>query len=138
MNGMLNDTDDETSRSPMSVKRGRRSGRAKATISRNEVEVGIEPSVLGEKDDGRKRERMERRVVVGVGVDDVGVRVTGLDTNKRAPCANAYVGHGGYRLLVEGCDRARRTERARRVPTRPRCKLSIVCDDAREPRDSEW
>ena len=53
VNGMLNDTDDETSRSPMAVKRGRRSGRAKATILRNDVEVGIEPSVLGEKDEGK-------------------------------------------------------------------------------------
>ena len=85
MNGMLNDTDDETSRSPMAVKRGRRSGRAKATISRNEVEVGIEPSVLGEKDEGRKRERMERRVVVGVGDDDVGARVVGLGHERAGP-----------------------------------------------------
>jgi hypothetical protein len=136
---MLNDTDDETSRSPIAVKRGRRSGRARATILRNEVEVGIDPSVLGEKDDGRKRERMERRVVVGVddGDCDVGARVAGLVTNKRVPCAKAYVGHGGCRLHVEGCGRARRTERARRVPTRPRCKLSIVCDDACEPVSGE-
>ena len=59
MNGMLNDMDDETSRSLMAVKRGRHSGWAKATILWNKVEVGIEPSVLGEKDEGRKHERME-------------------------------------------------------------------------------
>jgi hypothetical protein len=101
---MLNDTEEETSRSPMAVKIGRRSGRARAAILRNDVEVGIEPSVLEENNDGRKRERMEGRVVVGVDDDDcdVGARVVGLVTNKRAPCAKAYVGNGGYRLLVEG------------------------------------
>ena len=97
--GMLNETDEETSNSPMAVKRGRRSGRARAMILRNEVEVGIDPSGLEEKEDGRKRERTERRV--GVGVDDVGTRVTGLVAKKRLLCAKAYVGNGTHRFLVE-------------------------------------
>ncbi|SRR6266702_1415907 len=139
VNGMLNDTDEETSRSPIAVNRGRRSGRARATILRNEVDVGTDPSAFGEKEDGRKRERMERRVggeCEGVGLEDVGARVVGLVTKKRPPCAKAYVGHGGYRLLVEGCGKVRRVESARRVPeeyveaitTRRRCKPSIMCD----------
>ena len=99
----------------MAVKRGRGSGTARATILRNEVEVGIEPSALKEKDDGRNRERTERRVVVGADDDDIGVRVAGLDMNKRAPCAKAYVGHGGYRLHVEGCERVIRMESAHQV-----------------------
>ena len=44
VNGVLNDADDETSRSLMMVKRGRCSGRARATILQNDVEVGTEPS----------------------------------------------------------------------------------------------
>ena len=139
VNGILIETDEDTSRSPMAVKRGRRSGRARATILRNEVETGIDASVLEEKEDGRKRERVEGRVGEdwGVGDDDVGARVAGLVTKKRQPCAKAYVGHGGYRLLVEGCGKERRTESARRVPTRLRSKLSIVCDDPCEPVSAE-
>lgn len=138
VNGILIETDEETRRSPMAVKRGRRSGRARAMILRNDVEVEIDASVLEEKKDGRKRERMEGRVGEDWGVgDDVGARVVGLVTKKRLPCAKAYVGHGGYRLLVEGCGKVSRTESARRVPTRPRCKLSIVCDDACEPVSAE-
>ena len=43
MKGMLrvNETDEETGRSPMAVKRARGSGRARAIILRNEVEVGL-------------------------------------------------------------------------------------------------
>lgn len=135
VNGMLNDTDEETRRSPMAVKRGRRSGRARATILRNEVEVGTDPSSLGETKDGRKRERMERRVGDDDDDDDdVGARVAGLVTKRRRSRV-AYVGHGGYRSPV------RRTESARRVPeehveaatTRRRCKLSIICEAVNRP-----
>lgn len=87
-------------------------GRAKATILWNEVKVGIEPLALKEKDDVRKRERTERCVVVGADDDDVGVHMAGLDMNKRAPCVKPYVGHGGYRLHVEGCERVIRMESA--------------------------
>jgi hypothetical protein len=43
--------DDETSRSPTAVVRGRRSGQARATILRNEVDAGIDPSVLAAMED---------------------------------------------------------------------------------------
>ena len=70
VNGMLNENE-ETSRCPMAVKRGRCSDCAlRAMILRNEVEVGIDPLALEETEDDRKRESVERRV--GVGVDDVG------------------------------------------------------------------
>lgn len=60
--------DDETSRSLMAVKRGRRSGQVRATILRYDVEVS---SRKYGRDDRRKCERIER-LVVGVGDDDVG------------------------------------------------------------------
>jgi hypothetical protein len=125
VNGMLNDTDEDTSKSPIAVRRGRRSGRARAKILRNDVDAGTDPSAFG---DGRKRERMERRVGEeweDVDDDDVGARVAGLAAKYRPPCAKACVGHGGYRLLVEGCGKVRRTQSARRVPTQPRCKPSM-------------
>jgi len=61
VNGMLNDTDEETSKSPIAVRRGRRSssGRARAKILRSEVDVGTDPSAFWEIEDGRKRERKE-------------------------------------------------------------------------------
>ena len=46
VNGILIETEEETRRSPMAVKRGRRSGRARAMILRNDVEVEIDASVL--------------------------------------------------------------------------------------------
>src|SRR5712664_2584930 len=113
--GMLNDTVDETSRSPMAVKSGRRSGRASATILRKAVEVGMVPSALCVNVAGRKRERMERRAGVEWGVDvevgeggddaDAGARVPVLVTKKRDPCTDEHVGREGYRLLVEGFER---------------------------------
>ena len=131
VNGMLNDTDEETSKSPIAVRRGRRSGRARAKILRSEVDVGTDPSAFGEIEDGRKRERKERRAGEDwedVDDDDVGARVTGLVAKNRPRCAKACVGHGGYRLLVEGCGKVRRTESALREPTQPRCKPSIMSD----------
>jgi hypothetical protein len=88
---MLSDTEDQTSRSPMAVRRGRRSGRARAKILRNEVDVGTDPSAFREIEDRRKRKRM---------VHNVGARVARLVAKNRPP---AYVGQGGYRLLAEGC-----------------------------------
>lgn len=58
---MLNDTDEETSKRPMAVRSGRRSGRASATILRKDAEVEDVPAVLGKREAGRKRERMVRR-----------------------------------------------------------------------------
>jgi hypothetical protein len=50
---------------------------------------------------------MERRVVVGVDSEhgDVEARVVGLVTNKQVPCANAYVGHGGYCIVCTSKER---------------------------------
>ena len=134
VNGMLIDTDEETSKRPIAVRRGRRSGRARANILRNDVDVETAASASGEIEDGRNRERIERRVAgVGEGwedvdVDDVGARMAGLVAKSRPPCAEACVGHGGYRLLFEGCGKVRRTESARRVPTQPKCRRSIMSD----------
>jgi hypothetical protein len=90
---------------------------------------------------------MERCVVVGVDDDDgdVGARVAGLDTNKRAPCAKAYVGHRGYRLHVEGSEFAADSAAYVRQPVNPieqniswmwllRARL-LVNDLVQAPRD---
>ena len=52
---------------------------------------------------------MERRVVVGVGDDDVGARVAGRDlTRTGRPHAKVYVGHGGtVRLWKDVCESMR-------------------------------
>ena len=71
MNGILSDTDEETSKRPIAVRRGRRSGRASATILRKEVEVGGTLSGLDERGE-RRRERMEGRVDNGEGAEGVG------------------------------------------------------------------
>ena len=59
--GILSDTDEETSKRPMAVRSGRRSGRASATILRKDVEVEVPPA-LGKREAGRMRESMERCV----------------------------------------------------------------------------
>ena len=67
--------------SPITIRRGRRSGQARAKILWNDVDVETALSALGEIEDGRNRERMERLVDEGwedVNVDDVGAWMAGL------------------------------------------------------------
>jgi hypothetical protein len=88
---MLSDTDEETIKRPIAVRRGRRSGRASATILRKEVEVGGVLSGLDERGE-RRRERMEGRVnngeegAEGVGEDGEGAEGTELRKKKRMCC----------------------------------------------------
>ena len=58
---MLSPTEEETSKRPMAVRSGRRSGRASATILRKDAEVEDVPPALDKRDAGRRRERPERR-----------------------------------------------------------------------------
>jgi len=60
--GILSETDEETSKRPMAVRSGRRSGRASATILRKDVEVEVVLPALGKREAGRMRESMERCV----------------------------------------------------------------------------
>jgi hypothetical protein len=72
---MLNDTDDDTSKRPIAVRSGGRSGRASATILRKDAEVEDVPPASDKREAGRRRERMERFVGGGgkeEGVGDVG------------------------------------------------------------------
>lgn len=125
MKGILSDTDEETTRRPIAVKSGRRSGRASAAILRRDVEVEEAPPVLGadEREAGRRRERMERRI--GGGEDDTvcdggGARRAELAAKKRF-WAEANAGDGGCRRLVEGCAKTRLTERAPRPRAPEEC-----------------
>jgi hypothetical protein len=125
---MLNDTDEETSKRPIAVRSGRRSGRASATILRKDAEVEDVPPAL-EREAGRRRERMERRIGGGGGVGGESVGDVGDDGRGFGGAARGVElatkerrwakmnGHGGYRRLVEGCAKVRRTSRA---PPRPR------------------
>jgi hypothetical protein len=58
---MLSPTEEETSKRPMAVRSGRRSGRASATILRKDAVVEDEPPALDKREAGRRRERTERR-----------------------------------------------------------------------------
>jgi hypothetical protein len=72
---MLNDTDDETSKRPIAVRSGRRSGRASATILRKDAEVEDVPPASDKREVGRRRERMER--CAGEEGEECGVGDTG-------------------------------------------------------------
>jgi hypothetical protein len=60
--GILSDTDEETSKRPIAVRSGRRSGLANATILRKDAEVEVVPSALDKREAGKMRESTERRV----------------------------------------------------------------------------
>jgi hypothetical protein len=106
--GILSDTDEETSKRPMAVRSGRRSGRASATILWKDVEVVLVSPALEKRETGRRRESMERRVGAWEGAEDggvvvvvgggggcgAGVRVVKLAAKRRF-CAEVNVGHGG-------------------------------------------
>jgi hypothetical protein len=119
VNGILSDTDEETSKRLMAVRSGRRSGRASATILRKEVEVEGRPSGLDEKEGERKREKTEEgeegaeEVCEGDEGCDERVRETEVCTKKRMgwQC-------GGYR-------QERQWERTARAGTKPR-RVSIT------------
>ena len=59
---MLSDTVEETSKRPIAVRSGRRSGRASATILRKDAEVEDAPPAFGKREEGRKRERRVGRI----------------------------------------------------------------------------
>jgi hypothetical protein len=71
---MLSATEEETSKRPMAVRSGRRSGRASATILRKDAAVEDVPPALDKRKAGRRRERTERRIgeEEGEGVVDIG------------------------------------------------------------------
>jgi len=108
--GILSDTVEETSKRPMAVRSGRRSGRASATILRKDVGVEVVPPALDKREAGRMRESMERCVGAGGG-RGAGVRGVKLAAKRRF-CAEVNVGHGGCPRLDEGCAKVRRTDRA--------------------------
>ena len=124
MKGILSDTDEDTSKRPIAVSSGRRSGLASATILRKDAEVEVVPSASDEKEAGRMRESMEeRRVGTGEDVGDKGEVGGGwcggeawgvkLAANKRF-WAEVNGGHGGCPRADEGWVKVRWMDSARR------------------------
>src|SRR5579863_5507186 len=70
--GILSDTDEETSKRPIAVRSGRRSGLASAMILRKDAEVDVVLSVLEKTEAGRMRVSMERRMGTREGAGDGG------------------------------------------------------------------
>jgi hypothetical protein len=121
--GILSDTDEETSKRPIAVRSGRRSGLASATILRKDAEVEAVPSALDEMEAGRMRESMERRMGTWEDVGDKGEVGGGwcggeawgvkLAAKKRF-WSEVNVGHGGCPRADEGWTKVRWMDSARR------------------------